>query len=419
MDSQLVLFTNYFPYKDGEEYLEAELPYLSKQFDRLLICPVMISRHEVSTLRRSVPSNCIVVPAGPGERLVDKLWYMIRYSLSVILTRRYLFEWAGFDSRRYLYQVYFATRCEAVYRNFLIDCASLLNDRRNVFYSYWLYVGAVVCCYVKRDGLFDSACVSRAHRYDVVSSESPLGYLPARNFLAAELDRIYPVGTNASTEFRNDIVEIDSGKLCVRRLGVKDLENPVRTFNPLRIELLSVSSFNPMKRLPLLIQVVGELQRSGYTVNWTHYGESEHISLHELNRLAESSLYPGSYRFEGRVSNSEIHGILSDPKWDFFVGVARSEGVPVSCMEALSAGLPILYTAVGDVPDLLPTAMGGLLVENTDNPVSIAEQLSAFFALLDPVVYAQHVAAAKDAWSTLWSSELNYSLYAREIQRFV
>lgn len=48
---------------------------------------------------------------------------------------------------------------------------------------------------------------------------------------------------------------------------------------------------------------------------------------------------------------------------DIFVFPSYKEGCPVSVLEALAVGLPLIYTAVGALPDILENETNGLLIE--------------------------------------------------------
>ena len=51
---------------------------------------------------------------------------------------------------------------------------------------------------------------------------------------------------------------------------------------------------------------------------------------------------------------------------DVFVLSSRVEGNPLSVMEAMAAGLPVVSTAVGGVPELVQEGATGLLVPSED-----------------------------------------------------
>jgi glycosyltransferase involved in cell wall biosynthesis len=66
---------------------------------------------------------------------------------------------------------------------------------------------------------------------------------------------------------------------------------------------------------------------------------------------------------------------------DLFVLASAFEGLPVSIMEAMSAGLPVVATAVGGVPEAVEDGVTGLLVP----PRDAAALADALVSLADDV----------------------------------
>lgn len=60
--------------------------------------------------------------------------------------------------------------------------------------------------------------------------------------------------------------------------------------------------------------------------------------------------------------------------WDVFLLTSRSEGFPLVTLEAMSAGLPVVATAVGGVPEQIAHQSSGILVP-PDEPEAIASWL--------------------------------------------
>jgi glycosyltransferase involved in cell wall biosynthesis len=72
------------------------------------------------------------------------------------------------------------------------------------------------------------------------------------------------------------------------------------------------------------------------------------------------------------------HGLLSEawpcfPAFDCFVLSSRTEGTPIALFEAMEAGVPIVATMVGGVPDVVST--GEALLVPSESPACLAEAI--------------------------------------------
>ena len=88
---------------------------------------------------------------------------------------------------------------------------------------------------------------------------------------------------------------------------------------------------------------------------------------------------------EGRVREEQAraarwHGLLPDaarylPAFDLYVLSSRTEGTPISLLEAIHAGVPAIATAVGGVPDV--TGPDGALLVPPNDPAALAGAIRA------------------------------------------
>jgi len=76
--------------------------------------------------------------------------------------------------------------------------------------------------------------------------------------------------------------------------------------------------------------------------------------------------------FKGFVTHADLPGYLQAS--EIFVRPSRSEGLGNSFLEAMAAGIPVIATPVGGIPDFLRDGETGLFCE-VDNPRSIAQKV--------------------------------------------
>lgn len=74
--------------------------------------------------------------------------------------------------------------------------------------------------------------------------------------------------------------------------------------------------------------------------------------------------------FLGLVGQDALPGLLQ--RSSVFVRPSRSEGLGIAFLEAMAAGVPIIGTPVGGIPDFLKNRETGLFCE-VENPESIAQ----------------------------------------------
>jgi glycosyltransferase involved in cell wall biosynthesis len=79
-----------------------------------------------------------------------------------------------------------------------------------------------------------------------------------------------------------------------------------------------------------------------------------------FGRLQQSE-YRAAVRYLGLVSEAEKRELLE--KADVFVLPSHSEGMPYAIIEAMAAGLPIVATKVGSIPETVCHGENGLLIE--------------------------------------------------------
>ena len=151
-------------------------------------------------------------------------------------------------------------------------------------------------------------------------------------------------------------------------LGVKRIEEEKRiSRDKLGIPqeqtvLLSVSNFNWIKGLDILCEVIGILKDKGDLDDHTCLyivGQPEK-DRGELKVLIERLGIQKHIRMMG-ISN-DIPDFMASA--DIYLQPSRSEGIGLALMEAASAGLPLIGTKVGGIPEVVRDGFNGVLVDS-------------------------------------------------------
>ncbi|MFC1613578.1 glycosyltransferase family 4 protein [Patescibacteria group bacterium] len=102
----------------------------------------------------------------------------------------------------------------------------------------------------------------------------------------------------------------------------------------------------------------------------------------KLKKLTEILGLEKQVIFLGHIDQNELPKYL----WvsDIFCRPSLSEGLGISFLEAMAAGLPVIATPVGGIPDFLDDGKTGLFCKTRD-PKSIADAVSRL--LKDKVLY--------------------------------
>jgi glycosyltransferase involved in cell wall biosynthesis len=110
-------------------------------------------------------------------------------------------------------------------------------------------------------------------------------------------------------------------------------------------DIVCVGELRPVKAIDLLIEALAILNRSGRYVTATIAGEGPDQA--KLKAQAERLGIADQVRFIGHCPAREAFAMGR-----IFVIPSRAESLPYVVLEALAAGMPIIATGVGDVPEI-------------------------------------------------------------------
>ncbi|WP_136192315.1 glycosyltransferase [Actinomyces procaprae] len=407
---RLVILANAFPYGNWEPFLTTELDYV-KGFDRVDIMSLSVREDQRATVRP--------LPAGMSAHPIpfrSRLFYLLG-SFRVLGDANLYRELTDLAKRRRLAPSQVVTlfiflsraRYEAGQIDRILDSVGARPDDEVVFYSYRFAYQPYMAARLRRR-FRRALSVARAHRADLYEEHSPRRYLPLRRQTVADLDRIYLVADHGLRYLLERQPEAE-GKAVVSRLGTTDHGVPA-TVPPRAqgLRIVSCSTIVPIKRLDLLVDA---LSGTRLPIQWDHFGEGELRDQLEA-RAARQLGNNITLTWRGFVRNADlVEEYVHSPR-HLLVNVSASEGVPVSIMEALSTGIPVVATDVGGTGELVQTGVNGILLPADPTPQEVRAAIEEI-ASLGETAYAALRAGARRTWEERCDAGALYTAFAAEL----
>ena len=150
---------------------------------------------------------------------------------------------------------------------------------------------------------------------------------------------------------------------------------PLQNRPILRPKLLWLRSLADLYNPEMALRVLAQVQKQQPEASLLMVGPDKENILSALQKLARALEI--KVEFTGKLSRTEWVQRARD--CDIFINTTHFDNLPVSILEALALGLPIVSTNVGGIPFLLENNTNALLVG--DNQV--AEMAEAVLALLN------------------------------------
>lgn len=162
---------------------------------------------------------------------------------------------------------------------------------------------------------------------------------------------------------------IDDHKLCCVNNGV-DLDRFYRETHE-GFTLINVARQDENKNQAALLRCFAKLYEQDKTVKLLLLGDGP---LHqELQQQAKDMHISEAVVFTGNVSNTEDYYAVSD----LYVQTSHREAMPLSVLEAMAAGLPIVATDVGGLKDVVQD--NGILVPD-DNEEALYQAIMEIYS---------------------------------------
>jgi glycosyltransferase involved in cell wall biosynthesis len=391
---ELNIYTNTFPFGNGETFLEEEVCVLSKCYNQINIFPLTAEGE-----KRELPENVKIFlldnahsskikPIIYFKFLLFELFVNIKYH-KLNLER---IRW----SRSYLIQKFrVAERLKYI----------LIKDNIKNFthYSYWLLDWTLILSILKEDNTI-SSFISRGHGIDLFHDRWKLSYIPFQKLIIKKIDKLVLV-SKAAKKYMEELYPEYSLKFHLSHLGTRlpSERCKIKLINHV-FSLVSCSNVISLKRVLEITQI---LKKINFPIKWVHFGDGPQFGI--LKEQIETLPSNVCVELKGRVSNKSIHNFYESNYIDAFITLTTSEGgVPVSLQEAASYGIPLIATDAGGVSEIVNKETGFLLPLDykTVDIIKIFEKLNSSSFNRESII---------QYWEKYFSGEKNFRKFKANV----
>ncbi len=287
--------------------------------------------------------------------------------------------------------------------------------KKIIFYSYWLTFPAVAIALLKKDNKNQVVAIARAHGFDLYEYRQKKNYIPYRKLSLQWLDKVILISKNGK-EYLTKKYPIFAEKFEYFPMGVKKAKAYSNFSRDDVFRIVSCSFLVPLKRVHLIIQtmeILGNYTRE-LKWEWTHIGDGplKNSLLELVKNKCPSNV---KINFLGELENFEVIKYYQSNPVDIFILLSETEGRPVSIMEALSVGLPIICSNVGGVSELVENGENGFLFPVNVCPKEIAEKI--LFLRKNPQILNSMKNKSIEIFFREADAESNYTKFAEFLEK--
>lgn len=192
------------------------------------------------------------------------------------------------------------------------------------------------------------------------------------DYVLKEVDLIGFVAKNPKKNFIKLHPEVDPGKVTFVYNGLNDIEfnEDKHIHNP--IEICCVGSITYRKGQDIIVDALSSLsndERSKLHITFVGDGSMRE----ELENKANQSNLPITFVGYSKDPISYLQ------KSDIFILPSRDEGFPISILEAMREGLPVISTDIAGIPEMVFNDVNGLIINpNVDSLSKVLKNISEY-----------------------------------------
>lgn len=412
MRKKLILLFDEYPYRVGEySFIRAELPLLVEQFEVTVISTSSSTEQEMETDDRIRLYHCMR-KFGWKEKLEAGVKFLFSRlgmrELAEIVRRKERVSGRVYDSLSYF-------SCALQLYKFVRRNSILKPGEEYLVYSYWFNANCLGVL-MGKERHPEWKVISRIHGYDLYEERNTNGRQPFRNQMDKLVDRLCFVADAGKDYYLSHWGQSEDDKYRVAPLGTINTSASIRVEqinNRKAFRIVSCSSVIPLKRVEMIVEALALIE--DICVEWVHFGDG--AFLPELKEKAHGLLDEKKniqYELKGNVPVEEIMDHYEKNGADCFLMASSTEGCPVSVQEAMSYGIPIIATAVGEVPRMIQG--NGVLLKANPTAEEIRDAVYWIKSRADAEIKSMREQSRK-LWEEKYNALINSRNFVEELEK--
>lgn len=398
----IFFITKWFPYNKEKEqtFILPEINELKIIFNNIYIIPEIITGNKYG-----ISSDYII-----NKQLASNL-----QNISIITKLKTLFSFLfirelfliGFNIKKTKYA--YATLLSAcVVKYSLINLINQEKINQNlILSSFWFDFSTLGFVLIKKNHP-NIVITSRCHNYDLYGNEENSFYVPYQRYIVNNLDGVYP-----DSKFGVDFIRnlYPKAKCFSGLMGINDVGFQCKPSDDNVFRIISCAHMIKRKRVNLFLDglILFSKKHKSIKVHWIHVGNGPEWN----NILKKTTQLEGNCKatFKGYLDSNELMEFYRNNPLDLFVNTSSKEGTPVSLMEAICCGIPIMVTDFGGNSEIAKHG-AGFLISQTPSELEISNKLLEIINSDDLKKYRFR---SRTVWEENYDSKVNYKSYANHL----
>lgn len=368
MNRRILVFTDNYPFGRSEPFLEGELAFIDQSFEKVTLFPFEAGKGKN---RREIPARTdIVEPIFNEVKNKKELLFKGIFNTSILFSLLKEGIRSGVWKSGTKFRIW-ATHL-LIIRSMLseIKKRDLLNffNTFEILYFYWGLRWSQVLPFLPAD--IRNKIVVRFHGSDLYEYTNN-GYIPWRHEQLLKITKAVAISETGKRYIENQYPFLKDS-ILISRIGTNDYGlNKYEKSDTLRI--VSCSNLVPVKRVRLIAETLGFLK---IQVSWVHFGDGPEMA--DIKQYVKQLPKNITAELMGSLRYQDLMNYYRDSTVDLFMNVSSSEGVPVSVMEAISFGIPVIATNVGGTSEII-SDKNGLLIDPHFSPKDLSDIIETLY----------------------------------------